>query len=181
MKTANDDDGASEDQGPFTAIRVSRGRARPLAAEREPVSRLDRAALDASRLYEQGWFCSEAVLKAANDTTGGKLPDQFVRMSSGFCEGGGGARHTCGALVGAVMAVGLLSGRQGPDERWEPSFDATRELFARFEELEQTWSCGEIAERHGGMRHPARWAHCTELCGACAGWVIEIAEREGWI
>ncbi len=149
--------------------------------EGTPISRADAAAFAAEEMYERGWFCSEAVLVAVAEAAGLDLPEDAVRMASGFCEGGGGMRQWCGALAGAVMAIGALAGRRGPDDPWEPSYDAAAEVYRRFEDLEDTWTCAVIAERHGGMRHPARWGHCAELCGACAGWVIEIAEREGWL
>lgn len=102
-------------------------------------------------------------------------------MASGFCEGFGGSRCTCGALAGAVMAVGMLAGRDSPGDAWEPSYDAAGELRRRFVEEQSATTCEEIATRMGGMRHPARWAHCAELCGSCAEWVVGIGEENGWL
>lgn len=174
-------DASTEDQGAFCALTVDDGRvaARPLYAD--PVSRTDAVALRAAEMYERGYFCGEAVLAAVNAELGHPMPASVTRLASGFCEGGGGARHTCGALAGAAMAVGMLAGRDGPDQDWEPSFNGTGDLFRRFDDLEGTLSCATIAERHGGMGHPSRWAHCTTLCGACAGWVLEIGEERGWL
>ncbi len=158
-------------------------------ADRDPIggreaagpSLEERARDRAAGLYQSGWWCGEAVLKAVSEAAGDPLPPEVVRLASGFCEGFGGSRCTCGALAGAVMAVGLLSGRESPRDPWEPSYDAAGELRRRFVTDQDASTCDEIATRHGGMRHPQRWAHCAELCGSCAAWVVGMAREKGWL
>ncbi len=59
--------------------------------------------------------CAEAVLSVINRAFRGDLPDALaVRLASGFPEGLGGSGCLCGALSGAVMAMGLFLGRSGP-------------------------------------------------------------------
>lgn len=135
----------------------------------------------AATYYDQGFHCGEAVLKAVNEVSGNRMPPELFRLGSGFCEGFGGSRCVCGALASGVMAIGLLGGRNDNADAWEPSYYAAGELHARWQESEEATSCDEVAERYGGMRHPQRWMHCTELCGSCARWVIEIAEEHGWL
>lgn len=141
----------------------------------------ERVEARASELYEQGYHCGESVVKAIHENVPTALPPEVMRLASGFCEGFGGSRCVCGALAGAVMSVGMLSGRGGPSDSWEPSYYAAGELRGRFVEDQSSDNCNDIAERFGGMRHPERWAHCTELTGRCARWVVEIAEAEGWL
>lgn len=152
--------------------------ARPLTAL-PPLTRAEAAQLQASTLYQSGYWCGEAVLKTANDLADRPLPDDAVRLASGFCEGFGGSRCTCGALAGAVMAAGLLTGRTGPHDAWEPVYDFSAELRRRFVADQNADTCGDIVERIGEMGDPARWAHCAELVGSCARWVVEIAEANG--
>ena len=135
----------------------------------------------AARYYEAGFHCGESVLRAINDVAPSPLPVESLRLASGFCEGFGGSRCVCGALAGAVMGVGLLAGREHNTDAWEPTYYASGELNARWVAHEEASSCEQVAERYGGMRHPQRWAHCTELCGSCARWVVEIAEENGWL
>lgn len=139
------------------------------------------AELAASTYYEQGFHCGESVVRAINDVVSTPLPREVMRMASGFCEGIGGSRCLCGALAGGVMAAGLLSGRDTPQDRWEPSYDAAAELRALWIADQDAETCDEVVKRIGLMRDPARWAHCTLLVGRTARWVIEIAEREDWI
>ena len=144
-------------------------------------TRADEAEFRASMLYESGYWCGESVLKTVNEIAGHPLPADVTRLASGFCEGLGGSRCTCGALAGAVMAAGLLGGRSGPDDPWEPAYDAAGELRRRFVENQNASTCDEIVSGIGGMHLPQRWAHCAELVGRNARWVVEIAEEHGWL
>lgn len=154
--------------------------ARSLVAE-PALARSESVELRAASLYESGYWCAESVLKAVNESAGYPMPPEITRIASGFCEGFGGSRCTCGALAGAVMAVGLLSGRRGPDDPWEPSYDAAGELRRRFIDDQSAATCEEIVQQLGGMHLPQRWAHCTQLVGRSARWVVEIAEEQEWL
>lgn len=141
----------------------------------------EKAEFIASRSYECGYHCGESVVRAINEVAGTPLPPEVMRMASGFCEGLGGSGCICGALAGSVMAAGLLAGRQDAGDRWEPSYDAASELRARWVDDQGVERCDQVVARIGDMGDPARWAHCTTLVGRCAHWVVEIAQREGWI
>lgn len=140
----------------------------------------DRVEFEAASHYSNGLHCGESVVRAINDVLDCGMPQGFERVASGFCEGLGGSRCICGALAGGVMACGLLAGRTGADQPWEPSYFASAELRRRWIEDQEAETCAEIAQRHGGMGHPQRWAHCTALVGRTARWVAEIAEENGW-
>ncbi len=137
----------------------------------------------AAASYQSGLWCGESVVKAVNEALGMPMPDGIHRLASGFCEGLGGSRCICGALAGAVMACGIALGRDDVHDPWEPSYDAAAELRRRWTEFERAQTCAEVAERHGGMESPERWAHCAELVGLAARWVVEIVrEHEGrWV
>ena len=161
-----------ESQGGVTAPVT----ARPLLPL-EPMTRAEQAELSAATLYESGYWCGEAVLKTVNDLAGEPMPADVTRLASGFCEGFGGSRCTCGALAGSVMAAGLLTGRRGPQDAWEPVYDFAGELRRRFVADQDADTCDAIVTRIGDMDDPARWAYCTLLVGRCARWVVEIAEE----
>ena len=143
------------------------------------LSRADETELAAATLYESGYWCGEAVLKTINDIAPEPLPSDAFRLASGFCEGFGGSRCTCGALAGSVMAAGLLTGRRGPDDAWEPVYNFAGELRRRFIADQEADTGDAIVARIGDMGDPARWAHCALLVGRCARWVVEIAEERG--
>lgn len=160
-----------------------------LASERERMPRAlvettgltpaERAELTAAGYYEAGYWCGESVVKAVNEALGEPMPPDVFRLASGFCEGLGGSRCICGALAGGVMATGIVSGRTGPGEAWEPSYDNAGELRRRWIEDQDAQSCDEVVRRIGGMHLPERWAHCTMLVGRVARWAVELAEERG--
>lgn len=161
----------------------------PAAAQPGPRSLVEPRALSladstefaAASYYEQRYWCGEAVLKAVNETLGSPLPDDVSRLASGFCEGLGGSRCICGALAGGVMACGMVTGRSGPRDAWEPSYDAAGELRRRWTADQKAESCDEVVRRIGDMDDPRRWAHCAELVGHTARWVIEILDEGGYL
>lgn len=55
------------------------------------------------------------------------------RVATAFGGGIGGTGSVCGALVGAVMAIGLRHGRQESSERDAKAYAMTQELRRRFE------------------------------------------------
>ncbi len=72
--------------------------------------------------------------------------DQALRLACAF--GGGMARtgQTCGAVVGALMVIGLAHGAAaaGDHAGREKSYAVTRDLLARFRERHGTLSCREL-------------------------------------
>ena len=70
--------------------------------------------------------CAQAVLKAFED----KLPvdtDTLMKLGVGYAAGMGCMESTCGALIGAVMAAGILT-----DGKGTPA--VSRQLVAGFQE-----------------------------------------------
>ena len=81
--------------------------------------------------------CCQAVLLACEDL----LPldsGALIALGSTFGSGMGGMKGTCGALVGAEMALGMLGYRGGSMNKY------SRELFARFEEMSGATVCVDI-------------------------------------
>jgi C_GCAxxG_C_C family probable redox protein len=140
-----------------------------------------RAANEAASCYDEGYFCGEAVLKVVNSLAPDPLPPSLMRLGSGFCEGMGGAGCTCGAIAGGVMAIGLLAGRESASEPWEPSFHPSRALHDRFRMAFRASCCRTIVRPFGGMEGAGRHEHCAVMTGAATGWVVEIAEENGWL
>jgi len=71
---------------------------------------------NAKQNFKDGLNCSESVFKAVIDTGVTGLDPEAVSLATGFGGGIGLAGHSCGALIGAVMAVGAVHGRKNPLE-----------------------------------------------------------------
>lgn len=95
--------------------------------------------------FAAGYNCAEAVLKGVTEALGCDC-DAAPRIATGF--GAGIARHgeTCGAVVGGVMAIGLMRGREAPgdDQARGATYDAVTELIQSFRAQHGTLCCREL-------------------------------------
>lgn len=111
---------------------------------------------DAVSTLQQGFSCAQAVLSAFADL-GGLDREQALRLGEGFSGGlCGGLGRTCGAVSGAIMAIGLVHGRTRPDD-----------AAAR----------AATAERTGRVAAEFRWRHGALECRALLGCRIDGPER----
>ncbi len=67
--------------------------------------------------YSSGYNCAESVFDAAVAAVNKELPMSLRKLATGFGGGIGKFGGTCGALTGAVLAVGTVHGREGLPER----------------------------------------------------------------
>ena len=103
----------------------------------------------AGELFESGWYCAESVLLAVAEQRG--IDSEIVPgIATGLCGGVARTNGMCGALAGAVLALGLELGRVSPNDSVEPCYAAVQQLLSRFE------------AEHGSLR-------CTDLTGCDLG------------
>ena len=106
--------------------------------------------------------CCQAVLLAYEDM----LPydkDSLLMLGSTFGSGMGGMMGTCGALVGAEMVLGILSGKlRGMNS-------VSRSLFTRFEEKCGASRCIDLKGVLTG--------HMLCSCEDCVRHAIEAVEE----
>ena len=113
--------------------------------------------------------CAEAVLSVINRTFRGDLPDALaVRLASGFPEGLGRSGCLCGALSGAIMALGLFLGRSGPGiGNGRVVKAAVAELHQAFKDIYQSTCCRMLTQgvEYGGRAHRRQ---CVRISGEAA-------------
>lgn len=84
-------------------------------------------------------------------------------MMTGF--GGGMQRGTtCGAVVGAVAALGWATGRTEPEQAREPSAKAVREFLREFENSFGTLNCRELQAayvKEHALKSEGMYRSCT--------------------
>ena len=97
-------------------------------------------------LFMRGQDCSQVVLSHYADELGITF-DEANRLSAAF-GGGSGMGETCGAVVGALMVIGLKYGHNGPDD-----MEQRNELMAKRAEFITAWK-----EKRGSCM-------CRELLG----------------
>jgi len=132
------------------------------------------ARLEAEELYRTGkYLCSEAVFLVANEYLGHPVPDDMVRLASGFPVGMGTAGCACGALTGGIMALGIKYGRSAPGVPTPGMFEAAKELHDRFRERRRFTCCRTLIRdfKFGSAEHLQQ---CIAITGEVAADVVEL-------
>ncbi len=132
----------------------------------------------AEEFYRSGQFlCSEAVFLVANEFLGYPVPNEMVKLASGFPVGMGKAGCSCGALTGGVMALGLKYGRSVPAAQTPGMFEAAQALHDRFKARRRV-TCCRILIRSFQFGSPGHIQQCITLTGEVAADVIELLAQE---
>lgn len=121
-------------------------------------------------LRAKGYPCSQATLLGIMRGVNAPIPDERILMaiSSGL-RGGIGSTHgegTCGALTGAVVALGLMF----PDDNRKAAA-LSKELFNGFQNEFGSVMCNRIVDENGRKR-------CNECCLKAGSLAAAVYERE---
>ncbi len=127
--------------------------------------------------FDAGFLCAEAVLLAAAESFG-EVEDTIPRLATGFCSGVARTGGQCGALSGAIMAIGLRVGRRSPHEPVNPAYAAVREVLASFETTFGAMSCRallayDIGTEAGRAAYAQRGLHTQ--CQQYVAWAARSA------
>ena len=136
--------------------------------------------------FRQGLNCAECVLRTFMDMHDTDLPESIIKMASGFGGGMGHTKNTCGAITGAVLALGTVKGRD-PFEKEEMSDrvkQLTGEVYPLFgsmvnEMKEQYGSliCSELSDPFGDFAGKARKKNCMEMIAYCSSLAEKYADK----
>lgn len=135
---------------------------------------------DAEELFRGGFFCSEAVMSSIRSNFELDVPEEVIAMASGFPVGIGRAKCLCGAISGAVMALGLFFGRtrQG-DPKVEKNMALSKELHDYFKVANGKNSlCCRVLTKEFDMGTGEHKAQCIAFTGLAAAKTAEIIIRE---
>ncbi|MCB2145534.1 MAG: C-GCAxxG-C-C family protein [Deltaproteobacteria bacterium] len=128
----------------------------------------------ARNLYEtRQLLCTEAVFSALNHGLKGGLTDaQATALAAPFCVALGESGCLCGALSGAVLASGLLLGRDRPYRHRQAMRDTSRQLHDAFKAANGATCCRVLSKK---VRHDkkAHFRQCADLTAQAA----EMAAR----
>lgn len=120
--------------------------------------------------YGQHYGCSALSLTSIAATLGSPLSEQQLRSISDSFSGGIGHEFkegTCGALSGAIMALGFYA--SGDKEK---HLRLAAEVYDEFKKQQESVTCGDIYGKY-------RFSHC-DGCNLCAVQkVVELLYREG--
>ena len=102
-------------------------------------------AKEARDRFERGFSCAPAVLSTYCEQLG--LEEALaLRIASGFGGGIGLTGRTCGAVTGAIMAIGLKYGQAdlADEEARRKTHQVAAEFIARFTAIHGSAECREL-------------------------------------
>lgn len=138
--------------------------------------RMDEAESRGKDYFRQGLNCSECVLRTFMDMHETDLPAGIIRLASGFGGGMGHTKNTCGAVTGAVLALGLVKGRDpfASEEVKDRITQLNEEVYPSFapmiREMEAEYGtliCSELSAPHGDFDGRTRKKNCMQMIGYC--------------
>ncbi len=155
--------------------------------EAETISLPEETKAKARDYFRQGLNCAECVFLAFYDTHETNLPREAVGLASGFGGGIGHTKHICGAISGALLALGTQKGRSNPFAKETPrerSLELREDVYPRFADLLEevkehygTVLCAELTASHPDFDAPARRQSCAEIVSYCADLCARHAEK----
>jgi len=92
--------------------------------------------------FRKSFNCSQAVFTVFGKDYGLSEND-CLKVSCAFGGGMGRQQHTCGAVTGALMAIGMKYGKalNDPEEKKKETYAKTREFFEQFTGLNGSVNC----------------------------------------
>ena len=121
-------------------------------------------------LWDSGLYCAESVLLAVAESLG-IHSDIIPRIATGF---GGGVSDTggmCGAVSGAIMAIGLAAGRNSPDQSAEEAYALTRRFLDAFAGEFGSTNCPELTGCDFRTEEARRAFQENHVAQRCRGYV----------
>jgi len=145
----------------------------------------------ARKNFSLGYNCAECVTEAVLTLVDTGLPQEVKKMATGFGGGIGLYGDTCGALVGAVMAVSAVHGRTSPPEgedKKEVIMKTKEQLYGKpglyriFNQIPNRVreKYGQTLCREISKQWQADWLcrehalHCREIITDIAGFAAEL-------
>jgi len=99
----------------------------------------------AENLFRNGYLCAPSVFSTFSQELGLDA-DIALKIATGFGAGIAGRSKTCGAVTGAIMAIGLKYGRPAsePKEVQAETYRIVNKFIERFEGKHSTIECKEL-------------------------------------
>jgi C_GCAxxG_C_C family probable redox protein len=136
----------------------------------------------AKKDFDEGLNCAQSVLLAFAPRFG-MSRETAAKLACGFGAGIARYQKTCGAVTGAVMALGLKYGNaSGSDQAAkERVYALTRRFIERFNELHGTTECRDLLgcdlNTEEGMKKHREGDQKRTVCEPCVADAVKIIEE----
>ncbi|HEX3051479.1 MAG TPA: C-GCAxxG-C-C family protein [Aggregatilineaceae bacterium] len=133
-----------------------------------------------SLFVSKSYHCAESTLIALAESQG-IASDLIPKIATGFGSGLARTCGICGAVSGAIMALGLINGRTEPNADREPNYAAVQQLLREFAARHGSTNCFDLtgcdfATPEGQQKFNANQMHTQ--CSDYIATAIQLALRE---
>lgn len=125
----------------------------------------------AARYFEEGYNCCQSILLATNDAWNLEI-DPLIISAGHFFRNGMGSGSTCGALIGAQMALGILNERYGTKLK----IKTAHTLYNEFVGALGSTDCKDLRKRQS-FRDKIGYKGCKVITLTTAGILCEFWEN----
>jgi C_GCAxxG_C_C family probable redox protein len=137
----------------------------------------------AEAFFDSGLFCAESVILAIGKAYGVES-ELLPKIATSFCSGMARTSGPCGALSGALMAMGLMLGRSNADQSIQDCYTPTQQLIREFEQEFGARNCSDLLgfdlgtpEGQAAFRERALHEHCRRYTGKAAEMAARIIQE----
>ena len=143
---------------------------------------IEQVRYDAEELFRiGGFYCSEAIVSSIRKNIDPQMPLELVAAASGFPIGVGRSKCMCGAISGAVIALGYFFGRTNPSTPTDPKSQKCMELAFELQESfrkNHKTLCCHIHVKGMDLQSGEHKKQCVAFTGEMAAKLAEIIARE---
>ena len=126
--------------------------------------------------FNNGFCWTESVLLSVSESKGIKSP-LIPKIATGFC---GGMSHTdgpCGAILGGILVINMIYGRNVPDSDRDCSEERVQDLVSAFKDKFGSTKCYELTGCDLGTDEGQEKYNIDEVYELCDKLVDYATER----
>jgi len=125
-----------------------------------------------------GFYCSEAIVSAIRKNIDPNMPEALIASASGFPIGVGRSQCMCGAISGAIIALGYFFGRDEQGGENDRCMQLSYELQESFRGNHQGTLCCHIHVKGLDLSSGEHKKQCVAFTGEMARKTAELIARE---
>ena len=125
-----------------------------------------------------GFYCSEAIVSSIRKNIEPNIPAKLISAASGFPIGVGRSKCMCGAISGAIIAMGYFFGRNEAGSNAQKCMEFAYELQESFRKNHQGTLCCHIHVKGMDMQNREHKRQCVAFTGEMARKTAELIARE---
>jgi C_GCAxxG_C_C family probable redox protein len=124
---------------------------------------------------QAGFCCTEAIIQSITESHSNRPSRAIPRIGTGFCKGiGMTGEDICGIVVGGIIAIGYLCGRDTENEDKSKATQYAAKFRERFIAENKTTNCMKLLEKFGKQTAGQR---CRQMTAQAAGMLADILSK----